>query len=146
VSYIARHWVLVRVIIAYSLTNFLNGGLLVVIPLLAERSVGYGLGSKPTAVILLVFGIYCIVFNLTVFKPLVRLMGQKRANALGLNLVAFSILAFPLAAHLLPPGPGGRTMRIMVELWVVVIAADLVCTWTLGVVVVTVDGWSGHLG
>lgn len=71
-QYVSGEPLLMRLILVYSLSNFLNGELLYAIPLLAEDYDGFDLKADETGFILLFFGCWCIFFNFLFFKPIVK--------------------------------------------------------------------------
>lgn len=101
--YVAGEPILVRLITVYTLLQFLNGELLMAIPLLAESRHGFNMSTSETGVALMLFGLYCIIFNFTMFKHIVSRLGQKRANALGFILTAVGLLGLPLTQYLTTP-------------------------------------------
>jgi len=88
VMYVLSSALLVRLILVYSLTSFLNGGLFLSINLLALASWGYDMQPQECSIIMLLFGCWATLFNAYFFKPTVRYFGSKRANALGLLATA----------------------------------------------------------
>ncbi len=99
VLYVLRDPLLVRLIVVYSLTSFLNGGLFLSINILALNSQGFDMQPKDSSVIMLLFGSWAIFFNALLFKPFVLWLGPKRANALGLLATGFGVLVLPFADH-----------------------------------------------
>jgi len=97
VMYVISSPLLVRLILVYSLTSFLNGGLFLSINLLALAPWGYDMQPRECSIIMLLFGCWATFFNACLFKPVVRYLGSKRANAVGLIATGVGLLGLPLA-------------------------------------------------
>lgn len=102
VMYVISSPLLVRLILVYSLTSFLNGGLFLSINLLALASWGYDMQPRECSIIMLLFGCWATFFNACLFKPVVRHLGSKRANAVGLIATGVGVLGLPLADMFVP--------------------------------------------
>ncbi|EWM20918.1 Major facilitator superfamily [Nannochloropsis gaditana] len=97
VRYVLSSPRLVRLILVLSLTSFLNGGLFLSVKLLTLHSEGFDMQPRESSTILLLFGCWAMAFNACLFRPLVRRLGPKRANMLGLLGTSLGVLVLPLA-------------------------------------------------